>query len=122
MVRSTVKSARAGVTQHETYAAHWPATARALTLTHPCPTVRRGGARLGVSAASREKQTSTGCFQLGWAAAVSETVGKFSCADAGGEITCTNDSGASVRFSTTAVDSYSQDQADRYAKTHQIHP
>lgn len=40
----------------------------------------------------------------------------------GAEITCTTDDGGGVQFPSASLDNYSQSQADRYAKTHQVGP
>jgi Protein of unknown function (DUF2510)/Domain of unknown function (DUF4352) len=42
------------------------------------------------------------------------------CTGNGDEVVCRTDSDGEVRFSQAAVDAYSQDQADRYAATHQV--
>lgn len=42
------------------------------------------------------------------------------CTANGDEVVCRTDSDGEVRFSQAAVDAYSQDQADRYAATHQL--
>ncbi len=44
------------------------------------------------------------------------------CASDGSEVTCTTDQGGGARFPQSAIDSYSQSQADQYAATHRVRP
>jgi hypothetical protein len=44
------------------------------------------------------------------------------CDSEGTSITCTTSDGGAVRFSQAAIDSYSQDQADAYASSHDLGP
>lgn len=55
----------------------------------------------------------------------SPTTGKLHdvrCAVAAGNVTCITADGGAVRFPQAAVDAYSQEQADRYAATHELRP
>lgn len=50
----------------------------------------------------------------------SGTFDAASCIPSGETIRCSSPDGASVRFSQSALDAYSQSQADRYAATHEV--
>jgi hypothetical protein len=44
------------------------------------------------------------------------------CSESGIDVLCATDQGAGIKFPTSALDGYTQAQADRYAATHQVAP